>query len=57
MSEDSEYCANCGHLKESHDLNVHSKADHRKIVPENPACHEMSFGDHPCICVGYKSWT
>jgi hypothetical protein len=57
MSEGSAYCRNCGHLKESHDLDAHSRPGHHGAPPENPACHEMSFDDHPCICFEYTSWT
>lgn len=49
--EVSEYCRNCGHAKEAHNLNV--SGENEKV------CHEMSgdHGDHDCICVGFMSWS
>ncbi|MCV7153790.1 hypothetical protein [Mycolicibacterium pyrenivorans] len=56
------YCKNCGHAKEHHDLDVHlDPKDHDKAreraAQGHGACHDMSFGDHHCICVEYLSWT
>ncbi|MDZ4269043.1 MAG: hypothetical protein U1D00_25725 [Mycobacterium sp.] len=56
------YCKNCGHAKEHHDLDVHlDPKDHDKARERaahgHGACHDMSFGDHHCICVEYLSWT
>jgi hypothetical protein len=55
------YCKVCGHPKEDHDLNVHlDPQEHAKAREDaargHGACHDMSYGDHPCICVEYQSW-
>ncbi|MBX7432848.1 hypothetical protein JDV09_12130 [Mycobacterium sp. Y57] len=59
----TEYCKRCGHPKEHHDLNVHfdpeahpAKAREQAALGQG-ACHDMSYGDHHCICVEYESWT
>lgn len=56
------YCKVCGHAKEHHDLDVHlDPKDHVKARKEagrgHGACHDMSYGDHHCICVEFESWT
>ncbi len=51
------YCRICGHKKEHHDLNIHPEPGKNKIGSCEPACDQMSFDDHRCICVGYESWT
>lgn len=56
------YCKVCGHAKEHHDLDVHlDPKDHVKARKEAArgygACHDMSYGDHHCICVEFESWT
>ena len=60
MTEFAEYCKNCGHPKEHHDLNADFDSDPEEGRDEaeqgHGACHDMSFGDHHCICVGYESW-
>ena len=49
--EVSEYCRNCGHAKEAHNLKASAKSE--------KVCHERT-GDHgnqDCICAGFTSWT
>ncbi|RDH79730.1 hypothetical protein DVS77_05915 [Mycolicibacterium moriokaense] len=57
----SAYCKVCGHPKEDHDLDVHLGEEHTKAREDaargQGACHDMSYADHPCICVEYQSWT
>lgn len=57
------YCKVCGHAKEHHDLDVHLDpgTDHAGERAEagrgHGACHDMSYGEHPCVCLEYQGWT
>ncbi len=58
----TEYCRICGHPKQHHDLDMHlDPADHGKAREDaakgHGACHAMAYGNKPCICVEYRSWT
>lgn len=56
MSEVMEYCRNCGHPKENHNLRVHGDPKHAHLHDQGDgACHDMS-GDHHCICFEFESW-
>ncbi|KMO78768.1 hypothetical protein BST22_09990 [Mycolicibacterium chubuense] len=60
MTEFTEYCKNCGHPKEHHDLDAEfdpKMAREERAKPGQSACSDMSFDDHHCICTGYQSWT
>lgn len=55
------FCKVCGHPKEHHDLDVHLDPKEHVKARENAArghgaCRDMSYEDHPCICVEYQSW-
>lgn len=58
MTVFTDYCKNCGHPKEHHDLNTHfdPKKARQRGKERDRACSDMSFDDHHCICMEYQSW-